>query len=253
MFEKCGGDVGVAYRKIREKWTRWADEVGASRWVVGISGGKDSTVVAALAADFFGTDAVYGVKMPNGVQKDIDDSNRVISITGIHDVTVNIGPAFESIISSVADRIGKHRITNDAKINLPPRLRMATLYAVAQSVNGMVLNTSNASELFCGYGTLWGDVCGGYGPLRNLTVSEVVALGDYIGLPRDLVHKTPSDGLSGESDEQRLGVSYEDIDAYLTYGPQSVTLKAAERIEYLHKANKYKGRMIHVDAPEFFG
>lgn len=173
--------------------------------IIGISGGKDSTVAAGLLVKALGKDRVIGVMMPNGIQSDIDDSKRVIDFLGIKSITVNIHDAYESIISQL------NNVSEQTKINLPPRLRMATLYAISQSNNGRVINTTNRSEALVGYGTRWGDTIGDICILKDYFVEEVYEIGDELGLPYDLVHKIPSDGLCGKSDEDNLGFKYSDI------------------------------------------
>lgn len=200
----------------------WFEKNGPDcKAVIGISGGKDSTIVAALCARAIGKERVLGVLMPNGVQKDIDDSRRVCECLGIDNITVNINPAYKGIVDEVSWMLSKGSdeikvLSDQTLVNLGPRLRMATLYAVSQTVKGRVVNTSNKSEFMAGYFTRWGDECGDVKPLINLTKNEVVAIGLTIQeIPRDLVEKTPSDGLSGKSDEDRLGFTYEQMDNYL--------------------------------------
>lgn len=224
------------------QWIRnWFDENGQDcNAVIGISGGKDSTVAAALCVEALGKDRVIGVLMPNGVQSDIEDSQRVCSLLGIKNYTINIGET----AAALREEIGNAGVftTEQARINLPPRLRMATLFAVAQSLNGRVCCNSNLSERYIGYFTFGGDNIGSFAPLANLTVTEVINIGDALGLPYDLVHKTPSDGLCGKSDEENIGISYDALDRYLMYceGDQETRRK----IEALHEKNKFKLREI---------
>lgn len=185
--------------------------------VVGISGGKDSSVVAALCVEALGKDRVFGVLMPQGDQPDIVDSRNLISCLGINHCLINI----ESPVSSLLFRLGsKMEVSEQAKINLPARIRMATLYAVAQSLpnGGRVANTCNRSEDFVGYSTKFGDSAGDFSPLSHLMVHEVIQIGHELGLPAGLVEKTPSDGLCGKSDEDNLGFTYAQLDAYITNG-----------------------------------
>lgn len=206
--------------------------------VVGISGGKDSSVVAALCVEALGKDRVVGVMMPNGEQPDIDDSKRLIATLGIQYSCVNISGAVCDLCNQVEQNM---ELSEQAKVNLPARIRMAALYAVAQSLpnGGRVANTCNQSEDFVGYSTKFGDSAGDFSPLANLMVHEVIQLGHELGLPADLVNKTPSDGLSGKTDEDNLGVSYEEIDRYIMEGCCAV--EAHERlIEELHQKNLHK-------------
>lgn len=206
--------------------------------VVGISGGKDSSVVAALCVEALGKDRVVGVLMPNGLQSDIADSMEVCQSLGIRSVTINIGETCAALTKQMTDN---KLFSRQAEINMPPRIRMATLYAVAQSLpnGGRVANTCNLSEDFVGYSTKYGDSAGDFSPLARLTVSEVRQIGYELPIPRRLVDKTPSDGLCGKTDEDNLGMTYQQIDAYIvngTSGDVDVDLK----ISQLHVANFHK-------------
>ena len=187
--------------------------------VIGISGGKDSTIVAKLCVEALGADRVIGVMMPNGVQKDISDSIKVCKLLGIKNYTINIEGAVNSTLNQMKEC--GIEITEQTRTNLPARIRMSTLYAVSQSNNGRVLNTCNYSENYVSWETKFGDGAGDLSPLGYLTVREVLAIGDYLGLPSDLVHKTPIDGLNTNADgsyvtdEQGLGFSYDELDDYL--------------------------------------
>lgn len=212
--------------------------------VIGISGGKDSSIVAALCVEALGADRVLGVLMPNGRQKDITDSMRLVEALGIASITVNIGGAYCNMVD-VIGRSLPTTISEQAKINLPPRLRMATLYAVAQSLarGGRVANTCNRSEDFVGYSTKFGDSVGDFSPLANLMVHEVIQVGHELSIPQDLVDKVPSDGLCGKTDEDNLGVSYQEIDRYIMDG--CCAIEAHERlIESLHWKNLHKLKPI---------
>ena len=234
------------------KWIRdWFDKNGKDcNAIIGISGGKDSTIVASLCVQALGKDRVIGVLMPNGVQADIEDSKKVCELLGIKNYTVNINNAFVFLQNSV--EIGfihagdKVPVTDQSVINLPPRLRMTTLYYIAQRLNGRVANTCNFSEEYVGYSTRWGDSCGDFAPLSNFTVTEVLAIGDELGLPDYLVHKTPSDGLCGKTDEDNLGVSYAMIDTVIRGVPAEdpETQLAVERISKLHRSTEFKRRPI---------
>lgn len=221
------------------KWIRdWFSQNGSDcNAVVGISGGIDSSVVAALCVEALGKDRVVGVKMPNGNQFDIDDSIKLIKHLGIFDVTVNISDAYESIIREVSKEISD--ISPQTKINLPPRIRMATLYAVSQSLNGRVANTCNKSETWVGWDTKFGDAAGDFSPLANLTKTEVRLIGKELGLPEELVNKTPLDGLCGKTDEESFGFSYEVLDKYIRTG-QIEEPAIKEKIDNMHQKNLFK-------------
>lgn len=186
--------------------------------MIGISSGKDSTVVAKLCVEALGADRVIGVMMPCGVQKDISDSIRVCEYLGIKNYTINIEGAVNETLKQMEN--AGIEISNQTIVNLPPRIRMSTLYAISQSHNGRVSNNCNLSEDICGFSTRFGDSVGDFSPLSNLTTVEIVQIGDYLGIPYDLVHKTPMDGLNvnenGEyiTDEDILGVKYSDIHLY---------------------------------------
>lgn len=209
-----------ATRDALVKWIAdWFEQNGKDkRAVLGISGGKDSTIVAALCARAIGKERVLGVLMPNGEQKDISDSIRVCEALGIPNVTVNIKGAYDAIGNAAIDALGDMvvELSEQTLINLAPRLRMTTLYAVSQTVGGRVINTSNKSEFMTGYFTLYGDSAGDMKPLINLLKNEVVAIGLTMDeIPRDLVEKAPSDGLTGKTDEDKIGFSYDALDNYL--------------------------------------
>ena len=204
------------------RWIRdWFEVNGKGcNAVIGISGGKDSSVVAALCVEALGVDRVIGVTMPNGVQKDISDSMKLINHLGIRHFNVNIADTYNALMNTIGEQFAPDgiEISRQTIINMPPRLRMTTLYAVSQSLNGRVANTCNLSEDWVGYSTRYGDAAGDFSPLGGLTVAEVKAIGRELGLPVDLVDKTPSDGLSGKSDEDNLGFTYAVLDRYIRTG-----------------------------------
>ena len=203
--------------------------------VVGISGGKDSSVVAALCVEALGKDRVIGVLMPCGVQADIDMSELLVKHLGIKSYVVNV----EAAINGVKDAVTDLELSVQAKTNLPPRIRMATLYAVSQSVNGRVANTCNLSEDWVGYSTRYGDSVGDFSPMSFFTVTEVKAIGRELGLPDVLVDKVPIDGLCGKTDEENLGFSYEVLDKYIREGVcEDEELR--QKIDRLHERNLFK-------------
>ena len=217
--------------------------------VLGVSGGKDSSVAAALCAEALGKDRVIGVTMPNSVQPDIADSFRIIEHLGIRSYNVNIGASFDALMAEVESALG-HEASNQTRINMAPRLRMTTLYAVSQSNNGRVVNTCNLSEDWVGYSTRYGDAAGDFSPLGGLTVQEVVAIGEEMGLPIDLVKKAPSDGLTGKTDEDNLGFTYAVLDRYIRTGIcEDPATK--ELIDRKHRLNLFKLKPIpHFDYTE---
>jgi NAD+ synthase len=234
-------------KDLAVQWIRdWFEENGPGcNAVLGISGGKDSSVVAALCVEALGKDRVIGVTMPNGVQPDINDSFRLIQHLGIRSYNVNIGAAYEALMAEVKEQLGAQgtEVSSQTVINMPPRLRMTALYAVSQSQNGRVANTCNLSEDWVGYSTRYGDAAGDFAPLGGLTVQEVIAVGLELGLPRDLVVKTPSDGLCGKTDEDNLGFTYAALDQYIRTGVcDDPATKAL--IDDKHRKNLFKLKPI---------
>lgn len=202
--------------------------------VIGVSGGKDSTIVTKLLVEALGKERVFGVLIPNGEQKDIGDSLRVVELLGINYKVVNIEKAYRGLLEGIGEDLSE-----DARINIPPRLRMTTVYAIAANLHYRVCGTGNKSEAFVGYTTKWGDSAYDFNPIGDLTTEEVVAIGEYLGLPQDLVHKTPSDGLSGKSDEEKLGFTYKQINEYIengTCGDKEID----EKIRLKNQYNKHK-------------
>lgn len=225
-------------------WIRdWFYRNGAGcNAVLGISGGKDSSVAAALCVEALGRDRVIGVLMPQGEQFDIACSYELVNHLGIRHYVVNVGPAVDTITKSVSEALGTE-FTAQSKQNLPPRIRMSTLYAVSQSNNGRVVNTCNLSEDWVGYATRYGDAAGDFSPLCRFTVAEVKAIGHYLGLPADLVEKVPIDGLCGKTDEDNLGFTYAELDAYIREGIEPSPEKKAI-IDRKHKLNLFKLRYM---------
>ena len=229
------------------QWIRdWFEQNGPGcNAVIGISGGKDSSIVAGLCVEALGKDRVIGITMPNGVQKDISDSMKLLNHLGIRYFNVNIGETYKALMGEVEKELGNQNIevSNQTVINMPPRLRMTTLYAVSQSLNGRVANTCNLSEDWVGYSTRYGDAAGDFSPLGGLTVQEVKAIGKELGLPIDLVEKTPSDGLCGKSDEDNLGFTYAVLDKYIRTGVcEDPVIKA--KIDDKHVKNLFKLKPI---------
>ncbi|MDD6155364.1 MAG: NAD(+) synthase [Eubacteriales bacterium] len=209
--------------------------------VIAVSGGKDSSVTAALLVEALGKDRVFGVLLPNGVQPDISSSYELVNALGIDYAEINIKGAVDSIQGSM-EQAGIP-VEDRTKINLPARIRMSTVYAVSQSKNGMVPNTCNLSEDWVGYSTRYGDSAGDFAPIGRLVVQEVRALGRSLGLPTDLVEKVPSDGLSGLTDEDKLGFTYECLDRYIRTGVCDDP-EAKSKIDHLHAVNKFKMELM---------
>ena len=237
-------DASKEIENITSWIQNWFEENGPkASAVIGLSGGKDSTIVAALLVKALGKERVVGVLMPNGEQKDIEDSKQVAKLLGIKSYIVNINPAVEGEKKALAD--AGIELGNDAVINTPPRIRMTTLYAIAQSLpnGGRVANTCNGSEDYVGYSTKYGDAAGDFGPCANFLVTHMRQIGDALGLPKELIHKTPSDGLCGLSDEDKLGFTYDTLDKYILTGVCEDTA-VKEKIDRLHKINLHKLQTI---------
>lgn len=218
---------------IREYFEKQPNAKGS---IIGISGGKDSTITSKLLVEALGKERVFGVLMPNGEQKDIEDSLKIVDLLGINYKVVNIEKAYKGLL----EELNEESLSKDGKINIPPRLRMTTLYAIGSSMHYRVCGTGNKSEGFVGYTTKWGDNAYDFNPIGDLTTEEVIAVGDYLGLPYELVHKTPSDGLTGESDEEKLGFTYKQINDYMEKGT-SGDKEVDDKIKAKHDYNKHKG------------
>lgn len=252
-------------KQIEDNWKAWAELTGTKKYVVGVSGGKDSTAIVWFAVKQFGRENVIGVQMPNGqIQAASDDANlakAICNVLGIKLVVIDIYEAFNCIASQAwkackdPDDEYDEEEYSPARVNLPPRLRMATLFCVAQQFkNAVVLCTDNLSESTLGYSTFGGDGFGCYAPLKDLTVTEVKKLADYIGVPEFLYAKTPADGLQDKTDEQRFGFTYEDLDKCIrTFSStESDYLKQLrQKVKDIYAKNKFKTDIVNVPGPTF--
>ena len=208
--------------------------------VLGISGGKDSSIVAALCVEALGRDRVIGVLMPCGEQHDIDCAYALVNHLGIRHYVVNIKDAVDGLLSSMPADLP---LTAQSRTNLPPRIRMATVYAISQCCNGRVANTCNLSEDWVGYSTRYGDAAGDFSPLSHLTVQEIKQIGHLLNLPASLVEKIPIDGLCGKTDEDNLGFTYAELDRYIRTGEIEDQAKK-QRIDTLHRNNLFKLQLM---------
>lgn len=235
------------FNDIKQQFMEWFANVPCENVVLGISGGKDSTVCGYLLSKILGPEHVYGVMMPNGLQKDIADSREVIKLTGINSSAIDISNA----VNALTDQLKYNGFTpsSDTVINMPPRVRMTALYAVAQTVNGIVINTCNRSERDLGYATIFGDFAGSYALIQDLTVTEVIELGKWLGIPEHLIMKKPGDGLQELGDEDRLGMKYVDVDKFIRLNEGTDDFK--KKVLDKYKANKFKIDMLHIAGPIF--
>ena len=238
-------------KKVKDECVNWIknffEENGKGcNAVVGISGGKDSSVAAALCVEALGKDRVIGVLMPKGEQHDIDMAYLLVNHLGIKHYEINVKDAVDGIVNNLPSDL---EITAQTLQNIPPRIRMSTLYAVAQSNNGRVANTCNLSEDWVGYSTRYGDSVGDFSPMSFLTVTEVKAIGRELGLPDVLVDKTPIDGLCGKTDEENLGFTYAELDVYIRTGKIEDEEKKAN-IDRRHKMNLFKLQLMPSFKPE---
>lgn len=210
--------------------------------VIGISGGKDSSVASALCVKALGKERVIGVLMPQGEQSDISYSRLLVDTLGIKSYTINIGETVKSFMNEMGSHL---ELSNQAVVNTPARIRMATLYAVGATVGGRIVNTCNLSEDWVGYSTKFGDSAGDFSPLSDLTVTEVIQVGDALGLPYELVHKVPIDGLCGKTDEENLGFTYAELDTYIR-GITDLSDKPElkEKIDRMHRNNIHKLQLM---------
>lgn len=266
------------YNKLIKGIRDYCNNTQCRGFVIGISGGKDSTVVAKLLVDAIGADKVLGVLMPNGEQADIKDSIKVCELLGINYHTVNINNVYNSLLSAIHEpetsdtkmipdidgsfypetepfnRIAttnngfQFQISPKARTNIPPRLRMCVTYAIAQSIGYRVCGTGNKSEHYIGWFTKWGDGACDFNPIADLTCTEVIELGHYMGLPDDLVDKTPADGLTGKSDEENFGFTYKELDEYIS-DPSSVTVHNMDnypKFDEMHKKSQHKTKVYEL-------
>ena len=236
--------------KVKNECVKWIrdffEENGKGcNAIVGISGGKDSSIVAALCVEALGRDRVIGVLMPCGEQADFDMAKLLVDTLKIKHYIVNIKDAVDGLTNSIP-----FELSTQSRTNLPPRIRMSTLYAVSQSHNGRVANTCNLSEDWVGYSTRYGDAAGDFSPCSYLTVAEMKQIGRLLGLPDVLVDKVPIDGLCGKTDEDNLGFTYAELDRYIRTGEIEDMEKKA-KIDRMHKMNQFKLQLMPAFKPEF--
>ena len=238
---------------IKDQAIQWIKEYfekngnSETKAIIGISGGKDSSVVAALCCAALGKERVIGVMMPNGVQSDIADSIKLCNFLGIKNYTVNIGSAYEALSNEIKSVTNTENTTPQFNTNTPSRLRMTTLYGIAAlEGNARISCNGNYSERLSGYFTIWGDGAGDFAPLANLFVDEVVQLGLDLGLPRELCVKPPADGMSGKTDEDNLGFTYEELKKVATGKEAEVDVETATKIKAKLSALDFKRKLLNL-------
>lgn len=232
-------------KKIKNEIVAWIKEYFEENGkncmaVIGISGGKDSSIVAALCCEALGRERVFGVLMPQGHQPDIDAALELVDYLGIRHEIINIGETANSLLNLIG---GLLPVNDQAIINTPARIRMAVLYAVSACVHGRVANTGNLSEDYVGYSTKFGDGAGDFSPLANLTVTEIKQIGRELSLPDKFIDKVPIDGLCGKTDEENLGFTYSVLDRYIREGRCEDT-EIRKKIDQLHERNLHKLQLM---------
>ncbi len=230
------------------KWIReYVEKTGANGVVVGNSGGKDSAVVIAMATKALGKERVLTVAMPcNSIQADLEDARLVSEKFDVKFLNIDLSESYNKFEDSINNEISKINIelNKEAKVNIKPRLRMTTLYGIAQSLGYLVIGTGNLCERMVGYTTKWGDSASDFNPIANFTVDEVLAIGEYLGVPDKIIHKAPNDGLGGQTDEEKMGVTYKQIAEYIETG--KTDLVAMANIEKRNRSSKHKRTMVPV-------
>lgn len=254
-------NVKKATNDIIEYLRDWFDTNGhGCNAIIGMSGGKDSTIAAKILVEALGKERVIGVSMPDKNQG-INEADKICEWLGIKYICFpidKITEAFDYQASCSLAPIDNGYLSKQSRQNIPPRVRMATLYAIGQSNNGRVINTCNLSENYIGYSTRYGDDAGDVSPLSFFTVDELLKIGDYLGIPYEWVHKVPDDGLPHSCpDEEKLGFTYEELDKWIRYGTppfgychnNSYGESKFDKIERMHKMNEFKTRYMDCFRP----
>lgn len=237
------------YGKIYDELLKWTkkmmDETGGSKAVIGISGGKDSSVIAALMTKVLGKENVFGVLMPDGVQGDKNYALEICELLGINHYEINI----KRLTDTFRDLMDDHVVLSETTLlNLSPRIRMTLLYGISQSIIGSrVINTSNMSEDWVGYATIYGDTAGAFSPLGMLTTEEVIELGRLMEIPEKFLIKPPADGLTGKTDEDVLGLTYAEVNDFIRKGEADKAVK--EKIERKYRESRFKFKTIPMFNP----
>lgn len=236
----------IELRKHIDKIVLWiqdyVNKVGAKGVVIGNSGGKDSATVIALASLALGKEKVLTVGMPcQSKEKDLEDAKLVAQTFGVKILEINLTDTYEKLEKELNTKIG-NELSEEAKINIKPRLRMTTIYAIAQNYNYLVMGTGNLCEAMVGYTTKWGDSASDFNPIANFTVDEVLKMGEILGVPEKIIKKTPSDGLSDKSDEEKMGITYKEVAEYIEIGKTNE--EKMKKIEKRYMNSKHKREKI---------
>ena len=234
-----------------KEWIReYVKETGAKGVVIGNSGGKDSATVLALASASLGTGKIVAVSMPcHSNEKDYNDAKIVADALGIKNIKIDLTSAYDIFEQTINDELTESKLVTEATINIKPRLRMTTLYAIAQSMGYLVMGTGNMCEIAVGYTTKWGDSASDFNPIGNFTVSEVLEIGRILGVPEVILNKAPSDGLGDLTDEEKMGIRYSQIEEMIEKG-YIEDKKAQEEIVRRFKNSEHKRRGVPIYMPK---
>lgn len=194
----------------------YVEKTKAKGVVIGNSGGKDSAVVLAMATKALGKEKVLAISMPcNSISGDFEDARLVADTFGVKFLKIDLTSTYRELEKEIS--LTK-KLTEEAKINIKPRLRMMSLYAIAQTLNYLVIGTGNLCERMVGYTTKWGDSACDFNPIGNFTVKEVLAIGELLNVPEEILSKAPNDGLGGLTDEEKMGIKYSQIEEMIEEG-----------------------------------
>lgn len=219
--------------------SNYVEKTGAKGVVVGNSGGKDSATVIAMATKALGKEKVFTIAMPcNSIKTDLEDARLVAKTFDVPFLEVNLSNTYNELENTINSSLTNMELNKDSQINIKPRLRMTTLYAIAQTLGYLVIGTGNLCESIVGYTTKWGDGASDFNPIANFTVDEVLTIGEYLGVPDKIIHKAPNDGLGGQTDEEKMGVTYKQIAEYIETGKTDEN--AMKNIERRNKISKHK-------------
>ena len=227
-------------------WIReYVEKTGAKGVFVGNSGGKDSATVIAMATKALVKEKVLTIAMPcNSIQSDLEDAKLVADKFEVKLLEVNLTDSYNILEDGINKSISEIEVqlNSEAKVNIKPRMRMLTLYGIAQSIGYLVIGTGNLCERMVGYTTKWGDSASDFNPIANFTVDEVLAIGEYLGVPDKIIHKAPADGLGGLTDEEKMGVTYKQIAEYIETGKTDTN--AMEIIKRKNMLSKHKRKSV---------